>query len=235
MPRSSSLNRPPQPRRADAVRNIERILDAAVEELAVDPEAGMAAVAQRAGVVRATLYVHYPTREALIAAVRDRAMAESAAAVRAAAPDDGEPREALARVLVAAWRMLGRYHSLVTIGMRTGHARDHAVHGPVVELLLPLIRRGQASGAFNADVPTRWLLTVSLDLIHAASGEVSAGRMSEDAAERALVASVLGAFSPPKRRRGANQRMTPAPPVAAATRSPRRKSVQQRRRAGERP
>jgi AcrR family transcriptional regulator len=70
-----SLSAAPRARRADARRNIERILDAAVEELAEDPDVSMEAVARRAGVVRATLYVHFPTREALIAAVnrsRDR-------------------------------------------------------------------------------------------------------------------------------------------------------------------
>src|SRR5689334_14195091 len=98
--------------RADAARNIERILDAAVDELALDPGASMAAVAKRAGVVRATLYVHFPTREALIDAVTERAIAEAAEAVRTAEPVDGDAREALARVLAAAWRTVGRYHSV---------------------------------------------------------------------------------------------------------------------------
>jgi AcrR family transcriptional regulator len=194
-------SRPPttatvQPRRADARRNIERILDGALDELALDPEVSMDAVARRAGVVRATLYVHFPTREALIAAVTERAIAETAEVLRAAAPDEGEPVDALTRVLVAAWRMLGRYHALVAINSRLDPIRLRALHEPVLGLLRPLLERGQASGAFNPDLPLDWMLTVLLELIHAASREVGAGGMSEGAAERALLATVAGALSP---------------------------------------
>jgi hypothetical protein len=59
----------------------------------------------------------------------------------------------------------------------------------------PILERGRKSGAFNADVPVDWLLTVVLELVHAASREVSAGRLPEDAAERALLASVSGALA----------------------------------------
>jgi AcrR family transcriptional regulator len=187
---------PSQPRRADARRNIERILDAALDELTRDPEVSMDAVARRAGVVRATLYVHFPTREKLIAAVSERAIAETTEVLRAAALEEGEPAEALARVLASAWRMLGRYHALVAINSRRDPARLRALHEPVLALIRPLLERGQASGAFNPDLPSNWMLTVLLELIHAASREVFVGRLSEDAAERALLATVDGALSP---------------------------------------
>ena len=184
------------PRRADARRNIERILDAALDELALDPEVSMEAVARRAGLVRATLYVHFPTREALITAVTERAIAETTETLRAVSPDEGEPAEALGRVLRAGWRMLGRYHTLVAINSRLDPERLRALHEPVLSLLRPLLERGQASGAFNPDLPPDWMLTVFLELIHAASREVFVGRLSERVAERALLATVIGALSP---------------------------------------
>jgi len=196
MPSQPPTTAPSQPRRADARRNVERILDAALDELAREPEVSMEAVARRAGVVRATLYVHFPTREALITAATERAIAETTEALRAAAPDQGEPAEALIRVLVAAWRMLGRYHALVAMNSRLDPERLRALHEPVLALLRPLLERGQAVGAFNPDLPVDWMLTVLLELIHAASREVTAGRLSEDTAERALLATVIGALSP---------------------------------------
>ena len=183
-----------QPQRADAQRSIARILDAAIDALGSDPEASMAAIARRAGVVRATIYVHFPTREALIAAVTERGLAEVSAAIESAEPARGEPAEALERVISAAWGALGRFHALVEINTRLAHADLHALHAPVLGILVPLIERGQRDGAFRADVPATWHLATLLALIHAASGELSAGRIAADQVEPALRASVLGAL-----------------------------------------
>src|SRR5215212_2032912 len=99
-------------RRVDAERSVHRILDAALDALALDPDSSMASIARRAGVVRATVYVHFPTREALITAVTDRGISEATQAIEAAEPDRGEADDALRRVIEAAWRTLGRYHAL---------------------------------------------------------------------------------------------------------------------------
>jgi TetR/AcrR family transcriptional regulator, mexCD-oprJ operon repressor len=270
--RTDSPHSPPR-RRADAERSIARILDAAVDALANDPEASMAEVARRAGVVRATIYVHFPTREALIEAVTHRAIAEATAILEAAEPDRGDAAGALRRVVESAWRTLGRYHALVAINIRLAPAdlrrrhepvlavleplieavtdraiaeataileaaepdrgdaagalrrvvesawrtlgRYHALvaistrlapadlrrrHEPVLAVLEPLIERGQRDGAFRADVPAAWHLSMILALIHAASGELSAGRLPSRQVESALVGSVLGAVSaaPPR-------------------------------------
>jgi AcrR family transcriptional regulator len=196
MPASRPIVEDAPRRRADAERSIASILDAAVDALGESQDASMAAIARRAGVVRATIYVHFPTREALLEAVTDRAMSEITAAVAAAEPGRGEPAEALARVLKATWRSLGRYHALVAIntGART-QEELHDRHGSVLGALRPLVERGQSAGAFRADVPATWHLTMLLALVHAASAEVRAGRVTEREAEAAVVATVLGAVA----------------------------------------
>ena len=194
MPPARSTPAPEQPRRrADAERSVARILDAAVDAWAGDPEASMAEIARRAGVVRATIYVHFPTRESLIDAVTRRAIAEARAAIQAAEPQRGDAAEALARVVASAWRVLGRYHGLVVMNTRLPHAELHARHRPVLELLLPLIERGRQDGEFRSDVPATWHISMVMAIIHAASAEVQAGRLPDDQAESALVATVIAA------------------------------------------
>jgi AcrR family transcriptional regulator len=189
---------PPGParRRADAERSIASILDAAIDALGSDPDASMAAIARRAGVVRATIYVHFPTRDALLDAVTDHALAEVNAVIEAAEPARGDPTEALARVVTAAWQTLGRHQGIIAINTeRHGHDELRARHASVLGLLEPLVERGQADGSFRSDVPAEWHLSMFMALVHAASAELRAGRVPEGDAEAALVATVLGAVS----------------------------------------
>jgi AcrR family transcriptional regulator len=181
-------------RRADADRSEARILDAAVDALAGDPEASMAEIARRAGVVRATVYVHFPTREALIAAVTQRAMSEVVDVIVAAEPERGDPADALRRVVTEAWRTLGRYHALVAINTQLPEAELHHRHGAVLAALESLIKRGQRTGVFRTGVPVAWHLSMLVALIHAASAELRAGRLPAEQVESALVATVLGAL-----------------------------------------
>jgi len=180
-------------RRADAERSIARILDAAVDALASDPEASMAEIARRAGVVRATIYVHFPNRDALIDAVTKRAIAEAITTIEAAEPERGDAADALRRVVASAWRTLERYHALVAINIRLPQAELHARHRPVLAILEPLIERGQRDGSFRSDVTSAWHLSMIMALIHAVSAELQAGRVPEQHAEAALLATVLGA------------------------------------------
>ena len=60
----------------------------------------------------------------------------------------------------------------------------------------PLIERGQADGVFLSDVPVSWHLAVLRSLVHAASAELEAGRLSEADVEDTVISTVLRAISP---------------------------------------
>lgn len=184
-----------KPRRADAERNVTAILEAALDALTRDPDVPMGEIARLAGVSRATTYAHFPSRESLIAAVTERAIADVARALTAAEPESGNPTEALQRVLRATWRELDRFHALVAINSKLPHEQLHRMHIPIVKHLQPLIERGQRDGAFRQGVPVSWHFATLLAIVHAASGEVRAGRLPVDDVESAMLATALGAVA----------------------------------------
>ncbi|HEY8406793.1 MAG TPA: TetR/AcrR family transcriptional regulator [Gaiellaceae bacterium] len=185
----------PRRRRADAERSIASITNAALEALASDPDVSMAEIARRAGVVRATIYMHFPTRESLLDAVMEHAVGQVAEATRAADPTQGEPEEALERVLGATWRKLSDFHALLAINTSRLSAKElHRRHQPVMTLFVPLIERGQKKGVFRSDLPVSWHLAMVRAIAHAASAEVRSGRIAEADVEPALLSTVLGAL-----------------------------------------
>jgi hypothetical protein len=62
--------------------------------------------------------------------------------------------------------------------------------------MLGIVRRGQASGDFDASVPAHWLLAASLALGRAAEDEVKAGRMTIEQATQAVQQAVLRLLGP---------------------------------------
>jgi AcrR family transcriptional regulator len=187
-------------RRSDADRSVQAILEAALDALAGDPDVSMAEIARRAGVVRATIYAHFPTRESLLDFVMERAVAQVAEATASAEPARGDPADALERVLRATWRKLDQFHALLAINTaRLSAAELRRRHLPVTSQLAPLIERGQKDGAFRHDVPVEWQLAVVRAIVHAASAELQGGRLTEATVEQTMVTTALAAIASPAR------------------------------------
>lgn len=183
-------------KRADARRNVEAILDAAVVCLAHDPEANIGEIAKEAGVGRVTLYGHFASRAELIDAVFTRAMTETDAALERV-DLTGDPREALARLVDGTWVLVNRVLALMHAAQRAlPPDRIHAAHEGPMERVAGLIERGRSEGAFRADLPTSWLVTVFHAVLHAAADEITAGRLDADAAARLITSTLLAAYTP---------------------------------------
>jgi AcrR family transcriptional regulator len=182
--------------RADARRNIERILAATSELIATDPAVSLERVAAAAGVSRATVYHHFTNRDALLDALTDASIREVTAALHVARPDEGPAPAAMDRVLRAAWEVIGRYRGLVIVNpQRLDRAVLRARLEPALAPLRTLIARGQNAGEFDSELPVEWLIGTLTDLIHAASRQVTAGAMTPEAAERALLRTAGAALT----------------------------------------
>jgi AcrR family transcriptional regulator len=182
-------------RRADAERNIAAILDAAITCLREEPQATMADIARAAGVGRVTLYGHFPSREALVTAALDRAVAEVAEAsdtVRSALPDDAPADDVLRQHIHSSWDVLDRHRRLFTVAQRLlPPDRLRARHDPAFADFETLVARGQAEGRFRTDLPVEWLVTAVYSLFHAAAEAVNDGRLERTDAEYVLESTIL--------------------------------------------
>jgi len=195
--------------RADARRNVERILVVTTELIAADAGVSMESVAAAAGVSRATLYHHFGSRDALMDALTDQSIGEVAAALAAAHSDEGMAAEAMERVLRAAWQVIGRYRGLVIVNQRLERAELRVRLAPALSPVRAVLARGQREGAFDPELPTEWLLSTVIDLIHAASRQVTAGAMDADSAERALLRTAAAMLASHRVMRGTRHRLRP--------------------------
>jgi len=172
---------------------VTAILQAAVHVLNADAGASVEDIARAAGVSRQTVYAHFSSREALLNAVTERATAEAVAAFEAAGLDEAPPAEALTRLLHDGFQASARYPFLWHLpAVSAGEDLDR--HGPVVELLQKIIRRGQESGDFDRGLSPDWLVTAALALGRAAEDEVKAGRMTIEEATITVHQSFLRLF-----------------------------------------
>jgi AcrR family transcriptional regulator len=144
--------RPPQ--RSHARSNHARILAVAREELGRNPDASLDEIARAAGVVRRTLYGHFPNRQALLAALAEDATRSLGDAVTAARHPGDDPPTALARMALAVWAVGDRYRMLIALGRRDlGEQTVHAaLEAPRAEVTA-ILERGQRDGTFPGHLP----------------------------------------------------------------------------------
>jgi len=171
-----------RPRRSDARRSIDAILNAARIVLGERPDASVEDIARTADVTRQTVYAHFPSRDALIAALIESAAAEYAAGLDAADLDTAPPAEALTRFLDVGWRFVRRHPLLLNPTPTPIPRPTNDPHEVVPPRLERLIRRGQDMGDFDGAQPAAWLAAAVIGLQHAAAAEVADGRLTADRA-----------------------------------------------------
>lgn len=183
--------------RADAQRNVTRILDAAAMCLSRDPDAGVGDIAKEAGLGRVTVYGHFPSRTDLVDAVVSRAIAEGDAVLRSI-DLGGDARDALTRLIDASWLLIAQIGSLTAAAERAlPEERLLGLHADPAARVHALVERGRTEGVFRTDLATSWLVTTLHRLVHGAAAEVAAGRLAVADAPRTIAATTLAAYAPP--------------------------------------
>jgi AcrR family transcriptional regulator len=160
----------PKPLRSDALRNRERLLEAARAAFAADGlSVSLDEIARRAGVGPGTLYRHFPAKEALFEAVlqdRLQRLADEAGALR----DAHDPGAALLgyvdRLIAEAALKRDLADALASTGteLSAGLADTGArIRDGIQHLLV----RAQASGAIRDDLDVDDLMTIIASMMFA--------------------------------------------------------------------
>jgi AcrR family transcriptional regulator len=163
----------PRPLRADAQRNRDRLLDAAVRAFALEgPDVTLDAIAKDAGVGIGTLYRHFPTREALVDAAYRNELARLCDAVTEllqTMPADEATRTWMDRFVDYMTTKRGMADALRAViasgGNPFAHSRDR-----LTAAITTLLHAGAAAGTIRSDVEPVDVL-MSLSGVSLAAGE----------------------------------------------------------------
>ncbi|MGK3208554.1 TetR/AcrR family transcriptional regulator [Amycolatopsis sp. MEPSY49] len=159
----------------------DRILDVALDLLGDDPDAGMGDIAAAAGVVRRTVYGHFPSRLDLVRTLTERAVTEMTAVLTGA--DAADADAAWSEFVARVWPVAHRYR--VLLALRRGEYGEaiHGLLGPVDELLADLVERGQDSDVFARHLPAGMLSQLAYGVVFAvADHDLSNGPLGARAA-----------------------------------------------------
>jgi AcrR family transcriptional regulator len=144
-----------------------RILDVALEVLGQNPDAGMGDIASAAGVVRRTVYGHFPTRTELVRTLTRRAVNEIAAVLTKVDASEGPPDVVWVGFIAGLWPLTHRYRVLLALRRGEYGEEIHALLGPVDEILGDLVQRGQDSEVFGRHLPADILSQIAYAAVFA--------------------------------------------------------------------
>jgi AcrR family transcriptional regulator len=135
------------------LRTPAAILETAARVLADHGDATMNDIAAAAGVGRATIYRHFPTREALLQALEAEALREFTARVTAAGLDRVPVPEALQRLLRAIFTVGDRYVVLTRQRAAVfGYQLDEQSERPAGAPIRAIFQRGIDDGTLRDDL-----------------------------------------------------------------------------------
>jgi AcrR family transcriptional regulator len=143
-----------RPKRADARRNEQTLLEAAAATfVASGVEAPVRDIAARAGVGMGTIYRHFPTRADLIIAVYRHQVDACAEAGPALLSTSATPYAALGRWIDLFVDFLVTKHGLAAV-LRSDNAGFETLHAYFLDRLVPVCGQLLAAAAASGEIPS---------------------------------------------------------------------------------
>ncbi|MEM1434368.1 MAG: TetR/AcrR family transcriptional regulator [Pseudomonadota bacterium] len=173
---------------------LEAIIEAATAIFSANPNASMSEVAIKAGVGRATLHRHFPTRNDLLREIGHRCVRETNAAAAALISEDQTSLEQLQNAFRAVIPLGDQYHFLnQAVG---GDEALDAAYAAQLDWLKQLIRTLKADGHVDPELPEEWVLALIDQLIWTAWEQASRGLIRVQEAPRLALRTLLKGVQP---------------------------------------
>lgn len=118
-------------------------------------------VASEVGIARGTIYLHFPTKEELLAAIISRAEQELLETLKQAVDPVDSPLEKLRKALFALLKTYGEYEDLIKVmsddlrRVVSGKLYGPKETSPVPELVQSIIEEGKTAGLINPQINTK--------------------------------------------------------------------------------
>ncbi len=146
--------------------------------LADNPEASLSAIADAAGVSRATLHRYFPARQALIDTISLHAIQETDAAVNAINWEGMTGQEYLLAVFEAVIPLGDRYHVLSRVPLDAASDAVREAYARQLRGVDTMVQWMAREGLVASRVPTAWAALVIDSLIYAAWTAVRDGAVA---------------------------------------------------------
>lgn len=172
------------------------ILDVALEVLGQKPDAGMGDIASAAGVVRRTVYGHFPTRADLVRTLAQRAVNEVVAVLTEVNASDGAVEAVWVDFIARLWPLARRYRVLLALRRGEYGEEIHALLGPVDKILADLVQRGQDTEVFGRHLPADILSQVAYAAVFAVADSHRSHRTLDARAATITSLLILGVPEP---------------------------------------
>lgn len=187
-----------EPQRRNSRSNRARILATARRELGRNPDITLEELARASGVVRRTLFGHFPGRAALLEALAEEAAESLKGAVAAGVKPSAPAGYALAYFTLSIWPVGDRYRMLLALARHDlGAERVAEILEPARDEVTGILERGQRDGLFHTHLPPAVLSAGLESMTIALLEEVNTGALEDDGT-RVAVAMLIAAGVPEK-------------------------------------